>query len=435
MKELMLYRLFDIGITIFEIYIWVHLVNYFPKREKRRGWIVILYISWTLLAFLLTLYHVNTFIKLGLVGLFGITFCYFLYRVKISQLIFHYFIYIILLMCCESVTGIIGKNFLIKITANAQSEQFFLMEIVLLAKLLNLLVIHYVRKVICKDKKNFQLKNALPMLFTGIAATIMLNSFMQMIKINIDFTITAQFICGVILLCVSVIWNVVWNERYIALIEKEEQEKAQLYEMNLKYTYYEEKRRDEERVRSIYHDMKNHLLVLGAINNNSKETQEMIASLQNQISDYENYYHTGNEILDIILRDKSRVAREYGIDFGIAVDFKEGGFIEALDISTLFGNALDNALEASIKLPPKERIISVKARAVQDFLSIVVMNNAQSVEGMEPASGTTKEDIFLHGFGLSNITRSLEKYHGEYTVQRKEGKFILKMIIPIPSAL
>ncbi len=60
-------------------------------------------------------------------------------------------------------------------------------------------------------------------------------------------------------------------------------------------------------------------------------------------SDYENDIHTGNAFLDIIVREKAAVAKEKGIDFNVLVHFEDGLFLYALDISTIFGNALDNA--------------------------------------------------------------------------------------------
>ena len=71
----------------------------------------------------------------------------------------------------------------------------------------------------------------------------------------------------------------------------------------------------------------------------------MAETLRSQIADYEDYVHTGNEFLDIILKDKAAKAREKQIDFSALVDFKGMDFIEPLDISTIFSNALDNAME------------------------------------------------------------------------------------------
>jgi len=93
--------------------------------------------------------------------------------------------------------------------------------------------------------------------------------------------------------------------------------------------------------------MKNHLLLLRAQTGNGQDIQNYIQKLQEQIQEYENYHHTGNEFLD-------------------------GSFMELLDISTIFGNALDNAIEESEKLPEDRRLITVRANRVRDMLVITV---------------------------------------------------------------
>ena len=131
----------------------------------------------------------------------------------------------------------------------------------------------------------------------------------------------------------------------------------------------------------------------------------------------------------MILRDKSRLAREKQIDFHAAVSFSEGAFLKPLDISTIFGNALDNAVEASEKLPESMRLITVKAAAVHDLLVIAVENNRR-LDEFTPQK-TSKKDSFLHGFGISNIQKAVEKYGGECIARPKEEKFIVKIILPI----
>ncbi len=211
-------------------------------------------------------------------------------------------------------------------------------------------------------------------------------------------------------------------------------------ELEMKQAYYKDRIEDEERVRSIYHDLKNHLLVLQAQAGNGQAVQNSIQGLQNQLQEYETYYQTGNEYLDILIRDKARAAQERQIDFAAAVAFADGAFIDPLDLSAVFGNALDNAIEASEKLPEQERIITVKANRVRDLLVVSVENNI-SKQGCVPKSilsdsagknRTTKEDTFAHGFGLSNIRNTVQKYAGQCSVRAAEGKFTLKIVIPVP---
>lgn len=201
-------------------------------------------------------------------------------------------------------------------------------------------------------------------------------------------------------------------------------------ELERQRNYYKDRIRDEERVRSIYHDMKNHLLLLQAQAENDQEVQKSIQGLKDQIQAYENYHHTGNEFLDIIIRDKAKAAQEKKIDFSAAISFEAGSFIEPLDISTIFGNALDNAIEASEKLSEDRRLITVRANRVRDMLVIIVENNTLSV--LSEPKGTTKKDTFIHGFGLPNLKNAVEKYDGQCNKKFENGMFTLKIIIPIP---
>ena len=101
-------------------------------------------------------------------------------------------------------------------------------------------------------------------------------------------------------------------------------------------------------------------------------------------------------------------------------------FIEPLDVSTIFGNGLDNAIEASEKLPEEQRAILVKAGKMQNFFSVLIENNCLQ------DSGNTNDDDFLHGFGISNMRKAVEKYDGQLMSKCENGKFTLKILILIP---
>lgn len=221
-----------------------------------------------------------------------------------------------------------------------------------------------------------------------------------------------------------------YSKNTMFLREQEQKDKMQIAQLQQQFAYYQEKLKDEEKVRSVYHDMKNHLLVLQR-QINSPETAEMVEKLQSQVAMYEDYEHTGNDILDIILKEKSETAREKHIALSVAVDLNGVDFIEPLDISTIFGNGLDNAIEASEKLPEEQRAILVKVGRVQNFFSVLIENSClQNREYTKQR--TAKSDDFLHGFGISNMRKAAEKYDGQLTIKCENEKFTLKILIPIP---
>ena len=201
-----------------------------------------------------------------------------------------------------------------------------------------------------------------------------------------------------------------------------------IQQMESQRDYYKTRTAEEERVRAIYHDLKNHLLVMES-RQSTEETRRMAETLRSQIEDYEDYVHTGNDFLDIILKDKAAKAREKQIDFSTVVDFSGIDFIEPLDISTIFGNAIDNAIEASEKLPEERRLVTVRAERVRDMLLIAVENNI--LPGTQAPEGTTKKDRFVHGFGIPNIKKAVEKYGGQCSFRQKNDTYQLKILLPM----
>jgi sensor histidine kinase regulating citrate/malate metabolism len=108
--------------------------------------------------------------------------------------------------------------------------------------------------------------------------------------------------------------------------------------------------------------------------------------------------------------------------------------MEPMDISTLFGNALDNAIESVRKLPQEEkRLIHVAVARQKDFLRIRVENYYEGnlvFENGLPA--TTKEDKEYHGYGLKSIRSTVKKYGGSITIDTNENWFELRILIPLP---
>lgn len=222
----------------------------------------------------------------------------------------------------------------------------------------------------------------------------------------------------------------IYAEKFGDAERRQDEEKLKNIMLKQQYAYYQDKADEEKRIRNLYHDMKNHLLVLQSQTNHGDESKTSILNLQKQMEEYENYYHTGNNFLDVIIRDKAKAARELSIDFNAAVYFEEGAFIDLLDISTIFGNALDNALEASMKVPADKRFITIKAKRIQSMIVISIENCCTSYTGTDYK--TTKQDSFLHGFGIENIRKAVEKYGGECDIKQQDAVFALKIIIPIP---
>ena len=360
----------------------------------------------------------------------GIVILKIFYKDSIYQCVVAYEVYFLVVSVIpESISTLVFTLILDEdLIVRVGSRYFLSWETYFLVLAIRVLTVLVVYKICRKNQYRLMWKDAL--VLTIVFATgffmFMKNAFMHL-NLGTVSEISSCIVEVIYPLFFMVFFLYVRNTLYLR--EQEQKDKMQIAQLQKQFDYYQAKQKDEEKVRAVYHDMKNHLLILQQ-QINSPETAEMIEELQAQVAMYEDYVHTGNGILDIILREKSELAREKQIALSVSVDFNGVDFIEPLDISTIFGNGLDNAIEASEKLPVEQRTILVKTGKIQNFLSIVIQNNC--MEESKPAKKrTTKSSEFLHGFGISNMQKAAGKYDGELITTCENGKFVLKILIPI----
>ncbi len=104
------------------------------------------------------------------------------------------------------------------------------------------------------------------------------------------------------------------------------------------------------------------------------------------------------------------------------------------DICTIFGNALDNALESTVQVPdPEKRMIHLSVSAKKQFLAIQVQNYCeQPVKFVNGAPATSKKDTAMHGFGTKSIAFTAEKYGGNVSYSLEQKFFNVNILIPLP---
>ena len=203
--------------------------------------------------------------------------------------------------------------------------------------------------------------------------------------------------------------------------------------LHMQYEQYELSRDSIELVEQKYHDLK-HQIVLLRSEISSQEKLAFLGQMEEEIRSFEAQNKTGNQILDTILTAKSLQCQHQGITLTVVADGQELAFMDIVDLSALFGNALDNAMESVRKLDdPEKRLIHLSVVRQKGFVSIRVENcydgHLRVVGGVLQ---TTKQDRQYHGYGLKSIRRIAEKYGGSCTVQVREGWFELRVLLSRP---
>lgn len=231
--------------------------------------------------------------------------------------------------------------------------------------------------------------------------------------------------------------NIVFIFILIKLLKSTE-EKAKLELLNKKhdmeYNYYLNIKESQEKVKRLYHDINNHMTNIKLIQNQSSNVDEYINSINNEIKDFENIYNTGNVILDVILSEKSKLCNIKNINFFCNIDFSKCDFLHMMDVSSIFSNLLDNAIEACDKIENGEnkKYINIRGTIVKSYYIIKCENsktNKVIIKNNKIIS--SKKDKYFHGIGIESIKSSLKKYDGEMEIENEENKFISIIYIPL----
>ncbi|EET60987.1 putative sensor histidine kinase VirS [Marvinbryantia formatexigens DSM 14469] len=178
------------------------------------------------------------------------------------------------------------------------------------------------------------------------------------------------------------------------------------------------------------HDLKYYLEGL-----KERMSREELQEISQAVDVYESGFHTGNGTLDVVLANKNLLCQSRQIEFTCIADGKILAFMEEQDIYALFGNLLDNSIEAVQKVSnPEKRVISMTVTE-KNGLGFIHMENYYQEEilfenGMPK---TTKQDRQYHGYGTQSIRYLAEKYGGDVQMQTEQDIFLTDIMIPLRS--
>ena len=202
--------------------------------------------------------------------------------------------------------------------------------------------------------------------------------------------------------------------------------------MDMQYKNYKLSKESIDIVNQKYHDLKHqiNLLKSGA---DSEKAGEYLEQMEREIKIYETQNKTGNKVLDTILTSKSMHCQRHGIELKFMGEGQLLNFMEDMDISALFGNMLDNAIESVVKIKDRQkRLISLHVIQDKQFIRIRTENYCEeNVQFQDGIPITTKKDKRFHGYGMKSMKKIVEKYGGSVMAGKANNWFELKILIPM----
>ncbi len=194
---------------------------------------------------------------------------------------------------------------------------------------------------------------------------------------------------------------------------------------------FEVSKKNREQLNVKYHDLKH---VLSLIDSGSNA--EVVAQYKKVIEDYDSEVRTGNETVDIVVNEKVDTCRAENISLTFLGDGSLLSFVSQYDIYSLFGNILDNAIEAVMKITDRaKRIISVTIKSQANCVAISAINyfNGGDIKMSGGLPATTKTaDVGSHGYGMRSVQLIAQKYGGDVSVRVDGDMFDLTVFLMEP---
>ncbi|GAA3667538.1 ATP-binding protein [Microbacterium marinilacus] len=189
-------------------------------------------------------------------------------------------------------------------------------------------------------------------------------------------------------------------------------------------------RRTIEDVDRKYHDMKHHLQAIRA-EPDGEARQRIFEALEESVSAYGAHVRTGNRVLDAVVTGKQMYAVEHDVSVSVVADGRLIEFMHVLDVTSLVGNALDNAIEATRRVADRERrAVRMALFAQDDWVMLRFENTYDGILQRDGERILTRKGGAGHGFGLRNIEETAEKYGGSVSIAADDAWFSLRVLLP-----
>ena len=229
--------------------------------------------------------------------------------------------------------------------------------------------------------------------------------------------------------CFLVIWLQASKQAYYMLLKENSELEVML---NQQKTQYEMTKNMIDLINQRCHDIK-HQIHAASNQSNDEVIREYLDTLADNVMVYDMAIHTGNKALDTVLMEKGLLCKGKGIQWVCMANGSMVDFIKPADIYAIFGNLIDNAIEAIEKLSDSEkRILHVRIVSQESLLTIQVENMYEGkIVFRNNLPVTTKEDPSQHGFGVRSVDYIVKSYDGTFTVKAEREVFQARIMIPV----
>lgn len=204
------------------------------------------------------------------------------------------------------------------------------------------------------------------------------------------------------------------------------------YQSDLMKKHCDEVQNIYKTMRGWRHDYHNHIQTLLALCGDKERTKEYLLKLNDDLTTVDTVIKTGNVMVDAILNSKISLMKSKGILVNAKAIVPAELAVSEIDLCTIIGNLLDNAMEAVLHQPENDdRFIRVFIGILKEQLYISVYNSTCGELKKRKNTYVSTKGSENHGFGLASVDRIVKKYKGFINRQDEEGVFATEVMLPL----
>ena|GEM_PF-1563310 len=364
-----------------------------------------------------------------------------LFEGNIYRKLIYIIILVICMSACESI-GILILHFVYQISGiTIASEKLRVFFDITTTQVFVIFISHIVILRIMK-KKNINNLNNKQYFLTFVYAIFSIITIYSLSVLMRDIVSGSD----IVFVLITIFGTVVINTYFLNILEYASENNRLQYENQLfiqqsrmQYQYYDNLENQYRESLSIIHDVKRHIRAIEDLYNykESDMAKEYSKKLSTRLEAFQVNEYTDDRVLNIILNDKIRLAEQNNIQFSCKIDEFDLSFIDNVDLTTIFANLLDNAIEACLEVKG-ERSVSVQVGSFNNLVVISIKNtmdepmpgNSSFSEGYKKQSIPKKSSKKGHsGIGIPNVMKVINKYNGDFNIQREGTLFVCSIVL------
>lgn len=416
-----------ITITMFFL-VYMFFRNMYPLRYKRKWLYIGTFCTEVALMLLINLLN-QPFLNLTFTFVSVNFICLRLYQCKLRDIWLHNSLFLLLMFFCDTFTVLLWTVIKTQTVADVLANY----QLMIVSNLLNILLMFLAYRIYSTVLNH---KEVLSVRFKESIFLAMMTAFEVFIIYSFSLTVKTRFDgIKIIVMLLGFLFFNIFVTYIISQVSKAYKYKYELSlsqrQSEIQLIHYQEMSKKYQESSKIIHDIKKHMATLEALRYKSDEKAEKYEKLiNNEIDKLYSGFQCTNQILSVVLSQKIETAEAENINLTVQVEDVLFDFIDDLDMTAIFANLWDNAIEACLNLNIEKRHIKFMIQKINDYVFISMENSFDNhICRSDERFLSTKKNH--QGIGISSIEAAVKKYDGVFLVSTSDGIFHIEISVPI----